>query len=172
MSLNTDGRNVCYDKGTEGGTRIRAAVVDALGLLDMHEWEESAARHMGHVWFTDCDSLYEHLVASRFNQIENKRLSIDLMALRQQIWEREGEQTEIVDHSSGDFPGSIDTSTMISDPLTKVMNSNRLTQTFMTGLFDMNPTPESLMVKEKNRLQRRAKKTPEGEIVTFSDNEA
>ena len=25
-------------KGAEVGTRIRAAVVDALGLLDMHEW--------------------------------------------------------------------------------------------------------------------------------------
>ena len=85
-------------KGTEAGTRIRAAVVDALGLLDMHEWEESAARNMGHVWFIDCDSLYEYLVASRFNQIENKRLSIAFMALRQQIWEREGERTEMVDH--------------------------------------------------------------------------
>ena len=52
-------------KGTEAGTRIRAAVVDALGLLDMHEWEESAARNKGHVWFTDCDSLYEHLVMKK-----------------------------------------------------------------------------------------------------------
>ena len=162
-------------KGTEAGTRIRAAVVDALGLLDMHEWEESAARHMGHVWFTDCDSLYEHLVATRFNQIENKRLSIDLMALRQQIWEREGERTEVVEHSFGDYPRWIDTSTMISDPLTKVMNSDRLTQTFMTGVFDMVPTPESLMIKEKNRLLRQAKKDSEGGTVkegNGADNEA
>ena len=89
------------------------------------------------------------------------------MALRQQIWEREGERTEFVDHSSGDYPRWIDTSTMISDPLTKVMNINRLTQTFMTGLFDMKPTPESLMVKEKNRLQRRAKKLWKARLSPF-----
>ena len=45
-------------KGTEVGTRIRAAIVDALGLLDIKNWEESAACAMGHVWFTDCHSLY------------------------------------------------------------------------------------------------------------------
>ena len=145
-------------RGTEAGTRIRAAVVDALGLLDMHDWENSAAKHMGHVWFTDCDSLYEHLVAQRFNQIENKRLSIDLMALRQQIWERDGERTEEVEHSSGDYPRWIDTSTMLSDPLTKVMNSTRLTDAFMTGIFDMRPTSESLMIKEKNRQSRKTQK--------------
>ena len=42
----------------------------------------------------------------------------------------------------------------------------------MTGLFDMKPTPESLMVKEKNRQHRKAKKGPDGDIVIFSDNEA
>eukprot|EP00973_Karenia_brevis_P082860 11488617-Karenia_brevis.AAC.1 len=77
-------------------------------------------------------------------------LSIDLMALRQQIWEREGERTEEVDHSSGDYPRWIDTSTMLSDPLITVMNSDRL-KTMMSGDFDMRPTPESLAIKEKNR---------------------
>ena len=78
------------------------------------------------------------------------------MALRQQVWEREGERTEEVDHSSGDYPRWIDTSTMLSDPLTKVMNSERLMKTFMTGVFDMRPTAESLMIKEKNRKARKA----------------
>ncbi len=77
-------------RGTEAGTRIRAAIVDMKGKLDMRNWEDTAAREMGHVWMTDCDSLYEHLMSQRFNTIENKRLGIDLMALRQQIWERDG----------------------------------------------------------------------------------
>ena len=72
-------------KGTEAGTRIRAAIVDMMGKLELRNWEETAARAMGHVWMTDCDSLYEHLMSPRLNAIENKRLAIDLMALRQQI---------------------------------------------------------------------------------------
>ena len=61
------------------------------GKLNMRNWEESAAEQMGHCWMTDCESLYEHLMSQRLNSIENKRLAIDLMALRQQIWERSGD---------------------------------------------------------------------------------
>jgi len=148
-------------KGNEAGTKIRAAVVDAKGELDYKNWEESAAKSMGHVWFTDCDSLYEHLVSPKMNQIENKRLGIDLMALRQQIWERDGERTDTVDHSSGDYPRWIDTSTMLADPLTKVMAADRLMQAFATGIFDMRPTEESLMIKSRNRASRQKKRAEE-----------
>ena len=152
-------------RGTEAGCRIRAAIVDMKGLLNLRKWEESASHHMGHVWMTDCDSLYEHLMAPRLNAIENKRLAIDLMALRQQIWERDGERTLEVDHSSGDYPRWIDTSTMLADPLTKTMSAERLTDTMMTGVFDMRPTAESLMVKEKNRAARKATKALTKESV-------
>ena len=145
-------------RGTESGARIRAAIVDMMGKLDMRNWEESAAQSMGHCWMTDCDSLYEHLMSQRLNSIENKRLAIDLMALRQQIWERQGERTLEVDCSCGDYPRWIDTSTMLADPLTKAMNCERLQQTLMTGRFDMRPTAESLMVKEKNRQARKGQK--------------
>ena len=145
-------------KGTEAGCRIRAAIVDMKGKLDFRNWEESACRTMGHIWLTDCDSLYEHLVSQRLNAIENKRLAIDLMALRQQIWERDGERTLEVDHSCGDYPRWIDTSVMLSDPLTKAMSSDTLVQTMMTGRFDMRPTEESLMIKEKNRASRKRNK--------------
>ena len=78
------------------------------------------------------------------------------MALRQKVWERNGERTLEVDHSSGDYPGWMDTSVMLVDPLTKAMNTDRLVQTMMTGEFDMRATPESLMIKEKNCLPRKA----------------
>ncbi len=145
-------------KGTEAGTRLRAAIVDMKGLLDMKNWEETAARAMGHVWMTDCESLYQHLMSQRLNSVENKRLAIDLMGLRQQIWERDGERTLEVDHSCGDYPRWIDTSVMLADPLTKSMSSERLDATMATGLFDMRPTAESLMIKEKNRALRKAGK--------------
>ena len=145
-------------RGTEAGCRIRAAIVDMKGELDFRNWEESASSAMGHVWMTDCDSLYEHLMSQRLNAIENKRLAIDLMALRQQIWERDGERTLEVDHSCGDYPRWIDTSVMLADPLTKLMSSDTLTKIMMTGQFDMRPTAESLMIKEKNRACRKKAK--------------
>ena len=47
---------------------------------------------------------------------------------------------------------------MIADPLTKAMATDRLDRTMSTGLFDMRPTAESLMIKEKNRACRKAQK--------------
>ena len=104
---------------------------------------------------TDCDSLYEHLTTSKMNSIENKRLGIDLMALRQLVWERSGERTQYIDHDSGDYPRWIDTSTMVADPLTKAMNADRLANMLQTGVLDLTPTPESLFIKEKNKVVRK-----------------
>ena len=107
---------------------------------------------------TDCDSLYEHLMSQRLNAIENKRSAVDLMALRQQIRERDGERTLEIDHSCADYPRWIDTSVMLADPLTKAMSCERMTETMMTGRYDMRPTAESLMTREKNRARRKATK--------------
>ena len=145
-------------RGTEAGARIRAAIVDMKGQLNMADWEGSSANVMGHVWMTDCDSLYEHLVSTKHNSVDNKRLNVDLMALRQLVWERGGERQEYVDHSRGDFPRWIDTSTMIADPLTKAMSCERLSKMLSTGILDLNPTEESLIIKAKNKLLRRKAK--------------
>ena len=145
-------------RGTEAGARIRAAIVDMKGQLNMADWEGSSANVMGHVWMTDCDSLYEHLVSTKHNSVDNKRLNVDLMALRQLVWERGGERQEYVDHSRGDFPRWIDTSTMIADPLTKAMSCERLSKMLSTGILDLNPTEESLIIKAKNKLLRKKAK--------------
>ena len=124
-------------KGVEAGARLRAAIVSAKGLLDIKNWESSAAKHMSHVWVTDCDSLYEHLIAPKLSSIDNKRLAIDLISLRQDIWERDGSRTETIDTRCGDFPRWIDTSCMLADPLTKTMKADRLCEAMSTGIFDM-----------------------------------
>ena len=142
-------------RGTEAGARIRAGIVDMRGKLDLKHWEESSAEHMGHCWMTDCDSLFEHLTSSKMNSVENKRLGIDLMALRQLVWERGGERTQYIDHDSGDYPRWIDTSTMVADPLTKAMSAERLDAMLRTGVLDLTPTPESLFIKEKNKVVRK-----------------
>ena len=120
--------------------------------------ENTISDNMFHCWLTDCDSLYEHVVVPKVASIQNKRLAIDLMALRQLVWERSGERKQYIDHSSGDYPRWIDTSTMIADPLTKAMNCERLEKTLSTGQLDLRPTAESLMVKEKNRKLRKEAK--------------
>ena len=47
---------------------------------------------------------------------------------------------------------------MLADPLTKWMSADRLVQTMMTRRFDMRPTAESLVIKEKNRACRKVAK--------------
>ena len=49
------------------GSRIRAPIVDMKGKLIPTDWENSASQNMGHLWLTDCDSLYEHLSSPRTN---------------------------------------------------------------------------------------------------------
>ena len=44
---------------------------------------------------------------------------------------------------------------MMADPLTEVMNADRMTRTFETGIFDITPTEESLRTKrEEPRAQK------------------
>ena len=52
---------------------------------------------------------------------------------------------------------------MIADPLTKVMKADRMIRAVSTGIFDLTPTAESLMIKEKNRTARKAKRESEKE---------
>ena len=47
---------------------------------------------------------------------------------------------------------------MIADPLTKTMAATRLEDTLMTGLLDLRPTEESLLIKAKNRASRKEAK--------------
>ena len=74
------------------------------------------------------------------------------------MWERGGERSQFIDHSSGDYPRWIDTSTMIADPLSKAMAGEPLLKTLTTGELDLRPTAESLMIKERNRKSRKSKK--------------
>ena len=62
-----------------------------------------------------------------------------------------------VDSTRGDYPRWVDTSTMIADPFTRVMNANRMTTTLQTGTLDLRATPESLAIKARDRALRRGK---------------
>ena len=67
-------------EGVEVGAEIRAAVVDMQEKLDLRNWEQSSAMKMGHVWMTDCDPLYEHLISPKNSSVDNKRLAVDRLS--------------------------------------------------------------------------------------------
>ena len=52
---------------------------------------------------------------------------------------------------------------MLADPLTKAMSGERLAHTLATGELDLRPISESLIIKEKNRRLRKAKKVKDKE---------
>ena len=145
----------------EHGLRTRAAIVDMRGQLNIRQWEGTASAAMGHVWFTDCESLFSHLISPNTKQVDNKRLAIDLSALKQLIWCNRDDCDEEVDGSKRDYPRWIDTSAMLSDCLTKTMTSGRLNETLSTGIFDMRLTDESLAIKAKSRKWRASKNEQE-----------
>ena len=105
---------------------------------------------MGHVWFADCESLFTHVISPNTKQVDNRRLAIDLSALKQLISDNRDDCDEF-DGSKGDYPRWIDTSAMLSDCLTKTMTSCRLIETLSTGIFDMRPTGESPAIKDKKK---------------------
>ena len=70
---------------------------------------------MGHVWLADCESLFAHLISPNTKLVDNKRLAIDLSALKQLIWDNREDCDEEVDESKGDYPRWINTSAMLSD---------------------------------------------------------
>ena len=91
-------------RGKEHDARVRVAIVDCKVCLDMNGWERPSSKAMSRVWVTDCDSLCEHRISPEAMHVDDNRLEIDLVGLRQYVWERDGERAEIADGSSGDYP--------------------------------------------------------------------
>ena len=52
---------------------------------------------MGHLWFADCESLFAHLISPNTKQVDNKRLAIDLSALKHLIWDNRDDCDEEVE---------------------------------------------------------------------------
>ena len=144
----------------EHGLRTRAVIVDLEGQLNIRQWEETASAAMGHVWFAVKVSLLMWCLPIP-KQVDNKRLAIHLSALKQLVWDNLDDCDENFDGSKGDYLSWIDTSAMLSDCLTKIMNSCRLIETLRAGIFDMRPTEENLAIKAKNRKWRTLKKEQE-----------
>ena len=114
-----------------------------------------------HLWLTDCQSLHDYVNNPCAAGCEDKRLEIDLEALRDSLWfDADGNPKDDWIEDQHDKPRWIDTSAMICDPLTKAGTDKfhtRLVKTMETGLLDLEATPESTlkkMAKQKKSLQK------------------
>jgi hypothetical protein len=142
--------------GVEETMRVRAAIVDMMGKLDIKRWESTAASAMKHVWMTDCKSLEEHLKNPTFSKCADKRLSIEVAALRQLLWMLPDET--VVDELGELCPDTvrwIDTSTMPCDCLTKYMKPDRLLEMLRTGVLDLAATAQSILIKMRKQKSQK-----------------
>ena len=80
----------------------RASIVAMRGQLNIRQWEETASAAMRHVGFADCERLFANLISPNIKQVDNKRLAIDLSALKQLIWDNRDDCDEDVNGTKGD----------------------------------------------------------------------
>ncbi|CAE7211787.1 RE1 [Symbiodinium sp. CCMP2592] len=148
--------------GVEDGDVLRAAVTDIFGCLDMKRWEATSAK-------TDCKSLELTLSNPKCNKHSDKRLSIEIASLRQELWRKAGEKAgdpfyddyKPADDQLTDIVRWIDTDVMIADPLTKVMEPVKLVEALKTNTLDVEQPLESVVKKRAKQLQRRSTKKEE-----------
>ena len=100
----------------------------------------------------DCNSLNDHLRNPTFMKCSDKRLSIDLAALRQMVWlTPDGELREKIGSDQPDMVRWIDASCMVADCLTKRLRSDRLSGCLRSCWPDLIPTDESVLCKMKKQ---------------------
>ena len=117
--------------------RLRAALADAHGVFLHTDWEYHAARFMRNVWMIDCNSLNDHFRNPTFTKCSDKRLSIDVAALRQMV-----ELREKIGSDQPDMVRWIDTSCMVADCLTRRMRRERLSGCLRSCWLDLITTDE------------------------------
>ena len=155
---------------TEASDFIRATISSLRGLFKRRNWEYEVAKQLPNVWMTDCQSLRVYITNPVSQGSEDKRLEIDLESLRESLWEdADGNPKDSIEETQTDRPRWIDTSTMIADPLTKSMRTDRLDQAMSSCWLDLLPTVESQMAKLMKQTNR-AKSKEKPKKVDF-DNE-
>ena len=149
--------------GVEDGDVVRAAVTDIFGRLDLKRWEATSAGFMRQIWMTDCKSLESTLKNPKCNKHSDKRLSIEIASLRQDLWRKKGDDAgdpfyddyRPANDQLTDIVRWIDTDVMIADPLTKVMEPAKLVEALETNVLDIEQPIDSVVKKRAKQLQRR-----------------
>ena len=153
---------------------IRAAIADCHGLLDRNDWEDSAASIIPAVWFTDCRSAHDALKRTLQKGVD-KRLGIELAALRQSLWRFPGRtplQARLQDEQPSectDIVRWIDTAVMPADPLTKSMSDDFLQQILDSNIWNFEQPADSKAEKIKKQIGRKSHKKLEAMSYTMKN---
>jgi hypothetical protein len=121
------------------------------------------------VWITDCRSLHDALKKPVMGKIVDKRLGIELAALRQSIRRKSGNEKDNVQAEdklpSGDEITDmikwIDTDVMAADALTKIMDLNAVHTFAGSNYWSLKQPHESKLKKKAKQLARRKTQDPE-----------
>eukprot|EP00435_Cladocopium_sp_Y103_P055379 s404_g18.t1 len=108
------------------------------------KWKTDAADSKKVLWYSDCRSFIDYMSGTTPGSITDKRMAIDMTALRQELWRGVGE--EIGDPSASPYMPAeandqlwwICTADMLSDELTKSMRWDSVRSLCDTGYFPLS----------------------------------
>ena len=121
----------------ESGDKIRALLCELFGKITIKgDWHLACQKAMKHVYYSDCRSLTDHLQSEVPRKIQDKRLGIELAALRQGIW-ADGELTHQKYDLYGDGVAWFDTGRQLADCLTKSMRPDYLVRVLDANIMDV-----------------------------------
>ena len=130
---------------------------------------------MPQVWFTDCRSVRDALTRPVFVKMADKRLSIEIASLCQNLWREPGESVvspqlkDEIPEGATDRVRWIDTDVIIADPLTKTMEPIKMVETLDSNLWDLEQPIEAIQKKRaKQKSRRKIQKT--NELVNEKSN--
>ena len=144
--------------GYEEGEHLRTILSGINGVSNGNSLVASMDR-LPLYMLTDCKSLEQHLLQPGLHTVADKRLAIDISAMRQVVWRKGGEA--VGDPLLTDAPPPdgttkvlwIDTLTMLADGLTKRMKSSQLELAMKRGelkvSFEKITAQKGLTSKEK-----------------------
>ena len=138
--------------GTEATDWLRALIAETRDReFSVHRWEQEITA-VPCWWLIDAKSVQEHL-GKDCGMPADKRLGIELASLRQ-LLRRGGGKCRVV---------WIDTTTQLSDALTKDMDAGFLEQVFFENTYDTEAVQEAKDAKQRKASLRRERKAEKAE---------
>ena len=132
----------------ESGDRIRALLVEMTGKIPerMRNWEDICREQCPQLSMSDCMSLVKHLNAPIMARCQDKRLEIEMKAIRQSLRDDQDKETYEKFVRGGDKLIWIHTSSMVADALTKRMKPD-----FLIGVLRTNRYRVDLVQRNKEK---------------------
>ena len=127
--------------GIESGDKLRAVICETQGRLqNLTGWYETIKKYVPHIYLSDCRSLVSHL-KTEAPKIADKRLSIEIAAIRQSLWNEDGTRMAVSFPEGGDRIRWIATATMVADCFTKPMKADFMWKVINTGVYVVETDP-------------------------------